>query len=1245
MAVGLGNGRATLAIVAGSHQSLTALLVHACERLSENEDDRPLPPGLYLSDTPLSAAGKVAMLFPGQGSQYLDMGRELAVLFDEVSATLEEADAVTADTPTYRDRNEVRLTRLIYPFDRFGENEEEQALRALATTDVAQPALGAVELAMLELTTRLGIEPAVAAGHSYGEYVALYAAGVLSRDDLLRVSEARGRCIVSATRDGDLGTMAAVAADVATVRRVTAANGGDVVIANINAPHQTIISGSHQAIAATVERFTAAGIGTTGLPVSAAFHSPLMQPAQSPLAAFFETIDWKAPHIPVYANTTAAPHDANPVRVKALLEKHLTEPVDFMGMVEAMYASGARVFLEVGPKSVLTGLTRRILGVRPHCAVSLDGAGGGLSGLLHALAALMAQGVRTDLARLFAGRTLDTVDLSEWGRNQQGSSQTLSPWLLNGTRARKAASAIMTAVVPARRLPAAPAHAEPVQGAGLVKTRTKEQMRQAKEIDMHGVRGPDGDGPNDPQPSGLERAMADHHQTMQQFLQVQERLMLAYLNGGEHVRRPFAAPLSAPVTRPAIAKPASPAPLLQRAAERASPPLPANVAPAPLAEVAPPTAPVPAATSKPTPTATDPKALLLKIASERTGYPEDMLALDVNMEADLGIDSIKRVEILGAFRTSQPAEVSDYLMPRMAQIAKSKTLQDVLDSLGSALADMQGAPRPFDFAGEVDRVAALSRYVIRSEAETLHRGRTASMSPGLYLIVPDDIGIAPALSALVERDGATALLVPKDTAGDDRKLDAWLTSVRDRGQIRGLISLAPTTPLKSPISEAAAWRDGMETNVKSLFALLRLTAPDLSGDGIVAIASAMGGHFGRDSLRNPQRAAVFPGAGGGVGLIKCLAAEWPGCLCKAIDLDPDQPPAELAAQLHAEITAPGGRREVGYPGGARTVFRTEIAPLPTHAVPIERPDQNWVVLAVGGARGITAETVRSFAAAGAVCVLAGRTPLPGPESPATASLPDAAALRMHFLADFDGSGERVRTTPAKIEARIAAVLREREIRANLADFVELGARVEYRNCNVQREAEVILLLDSIYASYGRIDAVLFGAGLIEDRLIVDKTRESLARVFDNKVDGAFFLAQHLRPQTLKFLALFSSVAGRYGNRGQTDYGAANEVLNRLGWQLQAQLGERVKVTAVNWGAWASTTHGRGMLTPETARQFQERGLRLIEPREGQDFLWNELLYAPRDEVEVVAGEHPWEELEAEAARPRAEQSTQSRVAA
>ncbi len=317
--------------------------------------------------------------------------------------------------------------------------------------------------------------------------------------------------------------------------------------------------------------------------------------------------------------------------------------------------------------------------------------------------------------------------------------------------------------------------------------------------------------------------------------------------------------------------------------------------------------------------------------------------------------------------------------------------------------------------------------------------------------------------------------------------------------------------------------------------------------------------------------------------------------------------------------------------------------MPAPIAAIERPGPDWVVLAIGGARGITAETCRPFAAAGAVCIVVGRSPPPRPETPSTAALVDAAALRASFLAEAAKTGKW--PTPAQIDARIASVLQDRETRSNLADFVSLGGRVDYRVCDVRNEADVEMLLKSLYARYGRIDAVLFGAGVIEDRLIVNKTRESLARVFDTKVDGAFFFARHLQPQTLKFLALFSSVAGRYGNRGQTDYGAANEVLNRLAWQLQGRFGGRVKVTAVNWGPWARTTNGPGMLRPETVRQFRERGLRLIEPEEGRAFLWNELLYAPRDEVEVIAGEHAWDELETEAARAQVRGAASERAVA
>ena len=165
-----------------------------------------------------------------------------------------------------------------------------------------------------------------------------------------------------------------------------------------------------------------------------------------------------------------------------MLEQHLTEPVDFIGMVEAMYAAGARVFLEVGPKSVLTGLTRRILGKRPHCAVSMDGAGGGLVGLLHALAAIMVQGVRADLARLFEGRDLAPVDLADWGHTRPDSvERTANGWLLNGTRARPAHVPAKAAVVPTPPLPSRSAQSEPTRNAGKATIVKQEWARQAKE--------------------------------------------------------------------------------------------------------------------------------------------------------------------------------------------------------------------------------------------------------------------------------------------------------------------------------------------------------------------------------------------------------------------------------------------------------------------------------------------------------------------------------------------------------------------------------------------------------------------------------------------------------------------------------------------------------------------------------------------------------------------------------------------
>ena len=218
--------------------------------------------------------------------------------------------------------------------------------------------------------------------------------------------------------------------------------------------------------------------------------------------------------------------------------------------------------------------------------------------------------------------------------------------------------------------------------------------------------------------------------------------------------------------------------------------------------------------------------------------------------------------------------------------------------------------------------------------------------------------------------------------------------------------------------------------------------------------------------------------------------------------------------------------------------------------------------------------------------------------------------------------------PVEIEREVGIILRDREIASNLNDFRAAGASVDYRVADVRDEQQVTALLDSIYSDYGRLDGVVHGAGIIEDKLLVDKTLESAARVFDTKVDSAFVLAKHLRADQLRFLVFFTSVAGRYGNSGQTDYAAANELVNRLAWQLHAQWQGRVKVAAINWGPWEGTRYGKGMVSPETRRKFENLGVVLVPPGPGRRFFMDEIIRGPLSQVEVVAGDAPWESQEA-----------------
>ena len=294
-----------------------------------------------------------AFLFPGQGSQHAGMAADLAERFPEARDIAERAD----------DALGFALTETMFA-------SGEEAAEALRQTEVTQPALYVHSLMAHAALAARGLTCEVAAGHSLGEWSALAAMGAMTFEDGLLAVRRRGELMAQA---GDVrpGAMAAVLGlDAATLERICAeASGdGDVVPANYNDPGQIVISGDRPAVERAGAAAEEAGAKRViPLPVSGAFHSPLMDFARDGLAATLETLELSAPRVPVVLNVTAEP-ETDPEVIRQRLLDQLTAPVRWAQSLEAMAASGADRFVEVGAGKVLSGLVKRTLGRRTETA-------------------------------------------------------------------------------------------------------------------------------------------------------------------------------------------------------------------------------------------------------------------------------------------------------------------------------------------------------------------------------------------------------------------------------------------------------------------------------------------------------------------------------------------------------------------------------------------------------------------------------------------------------------------------------------------------------------------------------------------------------------------------------------------------------------------------------------------------------------------------------------------------------------
>ena len=340
--------------------------------------------GIFVAEgAGLAEAGEVAFLFPGQGSQYLGMLEDLAGRYPVVADTFAEADRILAPLLGQT------LTDIVWPAAR--DEAHELALRR---TEICQPAMLTADVALARLLAQFGVAPKVVVGHSLGEYAATVVAGVLSFADALYAVSARGREMAGVKVD-DPGRMAMVAADAERVEAVLASIDGYVIAANKNCHTQTVIAGGSAAVDAALAAFAAQGIEARPIAVSHAFHSAIVAPAAEPLRRVLQGLDVRAPKIPLSSNVDAALYPHDPAAIVDRLARQLASPVRFIEQVENLYAQGARLFVEVGPKRAITGFVRNILGTRPHRALACNHPKKpGVQGVLETLAALVADGVQ-----------------------------------------------------------------------------------------------------------------------------------------------------------------------------------------------------------------------------------------------------------------------------------------------------------------------------------------------------------------------------------------------------------------------------------------------------------------------------------------------------------------------------------------------------------------------------------------------------------------------------------------------------------------------------------------------------------------------------------------------------------------------------------------------------------------------------------------------------------------------------------